>query len=522
MLAVAIATSARLPAYCTSRGKVILAYLPDGALDAALAASDLVQRGPNTLTRRECLLDELARIGASGLAVNNEELAYGLRSIAVAIRTNDGEPVAAVNLAVHGSMVSMDGLIARLGPALRATAEEISRRIGHRSARALRGYGGMTAPTVVVGAGPAGLATAAMLRARGVEAVVLEREDAIAAAWRRHYRSLRLHTVRSLSGLPGARIPRAEGRWVARAALVKYLERYAESRRIEIQTGIGVLRVDRAPDGFELETTTGLLPAAAVVVATGLNAVPFVPPWPGSEAYPGELLHSQDYDDPAPFAGLRVLVAGAGNSGADIALDLAAGGADRVALSARTPPGIVPRQALGLPAQVAAIPLAHLPLRLADAVAGVERRLFVGDLAELGLPKPSDGVFRRHRRRSQLPILDHGFVAAVRDGRIPIVPAVEALGPDGVQVEGGDTLPVDAVIAATGYRPALEGLVGHLGVLGRDGLPRRHGGQVDPEVPGLHFAGFRNPISGALRGIGGDAQDIADALSLPARARTLF
>ena len=124
---------ARLPAYCTSMGKVMLAYLPEPALRGVLDGTDLVQRGPNTLTQRESLIGELHRIRVSGLAVNNEELAYGLRSIAVAVRTPEGEPVAAVNLAVHRSMVSMDDLIARLGPALRSTAEEISRRIGHRT-----------------------------------------------------------------------------------------------------------------------------------------------------------------------------------------------------------------------------------------------------------------------------------------------------------------------------------------------------------------------------------------------------
>jgi IclR family pca regulon transcriptional regulator len=124
---------ARLPAYCTSMGKVMLAYLPEPALRDVLDATDLVQRGPNTLTQRDTLIRELARIRVSGLAVNNEEFAYGLRSIAVAVRTPAGEPVAAVNLAVHRSMVSMDDLIARLGPALRSTAQEISRRIGHRT-----------------------------------------------------------------------------------------------------------------------------------------------------------------------------------------------------------------------------------------------------------------------------------------------------------------------------------------------------------------------------------------------------
>jgi IclR family transcriptional regulator, pca regulon regulatory protein len=106
-------------------GKVMLAYLPEPALHAVLEGTELIQRGPNTLTRREALVDELQRIRISGLSVNNEELAYGLRSIAVAVRTPSGEPVAAVNLAVHHSMVSMDDLIARLGPALRSTAEKI-------------------------------------------------------------------------------------------------------------------------------------------------------------------------------------------------------------------------------------------------------------------------------------------------------------------------------------------------------------------------------------------------------------
>lgn len=380
----------------------------------------------------------------------------------------------------------------------------------------------MTAPTVVVGAGPAGLAAAAMLRDRGVEAVVLERDDAIGAAWRGHYSSLRLHTVRSLSGLPGMRIPRAAGRWVARGVFVEYLERYAAAGRIEIQTGIAVRRVDRVPDGFELDTTSGALPAAAVVIATGYNAVPFIPPWPGTEAFGGQLRHSHDYRDPEPFLDARVLVVGGGNSGSDIALELAGGGAYGVALAVRTPPGIVPRQAFGLPAQVAAIPLDRVPSRLADTVAGVERRLVVGDLAELGLPRPRVGVFRRHRRSGTLPILDHGFVAAVRAGRIPIVPAVVALDADGAHLEGADHLPVDAIIAATGYRAGLEGLVGHLGVLDRNGLPLHRGADVHPGVPGLHFAGFRNPITGALREIGREAADIADARSLPRRARTLF
>jgi IclR family pca regulon transcriptional regulator len=122
----------RLPAYCTSLGKALLAYLGDGEREAVVAASELVQRGPNTLTDRDELARNLKRVRETGLAINDEELAYGLRSIAAPVRAQDGRAVAAINIAAHRSMVSMGDLVARLGPPLKATAAEISGRIGHR------------------------------------------------------------------------------------------------------------------------------------------------------------------------------------------------------------------------------------------------------------------------------------------------------------------------------------------------------------------------------------------------------
>lgn len=182
-------------------------------------------------------------------------------------------------------------------------------------------------------------------------------------------------------------------------------------------------------------------------------------------------------------------------------------------LSTRSAPGLVPRQALGLPAQVAAIPLARAPLRLADAIAGLERRLFIGDLSGDGLAQDGDGVFTHHARRGGLPILDHGFARAVRSGAITVVPAVAAVDGEEVMLHGGRRLRPDAIVAATGYRPALVPLVGHLGVLGPDGLPIHHGGAAHPAVPRLHFTGFRNPITGALQELRFEAKAIARALS---------
>ena len=101
----------------------------------------------------------------------------------------------------------------------------------------------------VVGGGPAGLAAAAVLKGHGISAAVLERTDAVASSWRSHYDRLRLHTIRSLSGLPGFAIPRAYGRWVARDDLVRYLERYTEHHGLDVRTGTEVERVDHANDG---------------------------------------------------------------------------------------------------------------------------------------------------------------------------------------------------------------------------------------------------------------------------------
>jgi IclR family transcriptional regulator, pca regulon regulatory protein len=130
-----IHVGSRLPAYCTSLGKVLLAHLDAEQLRTALKQVRFTQRGPNTLMSKETLLDELEHVRSAGLAANNEELAYGLRSIAAPIRDQNGDVSAAINLAVHRSMVSLDSLVANLGPLLKRTAEEISARVGYRSER---------------------------------------------------------------------------------------------------------------------------------------------------------------------------------------------------------------------------------------------------------------------------------------------------------------------------------------------------------------------------------------------------
>ena len=122
---------ARLPAYCTSLGKVLLAHLAADERVARLGRIDFAQRGPNTITSRNALESELDRVRRDGYAINNEELAYGLRSIAAPIFDFHGDAVAAINLAVHSSMVSSADMGARFAPALMRTAADISARLGY-------------------------------------------------------------------------------------------------------------------------------------------------------------------------------------------------------------------------------------------------------------------------------------------------------------------------------------------------------------------------------------------------------
>ncbi|MEV6313692.1 NAD(P)/FAD-dependent oxidoreductase [Streptomyces sp. NPDC051776] len=374
-------------------------------------------------------------------------------------------------------------------------------------------------PVHVIGGGPGGLAVAAALRERGLRSVVLEKSGAVGASWRGHYDRLELHTTRNLSALPGLSIPRAYGRWIGRDDMVRYLEDYAEHHRLEIATGVEVTRIER-PTGeagagrrWLLRATGGReLSADAVVVATGLNHTPYVPDWPGRDIFRGELLHAAHYRNAEQYRGRDVLVVGSGNSGADIAVDLAGSGASRVWLAVRTAPYIMRRTTLGWPAQRAGILMRRLPRSAVDRAA----RLTGPDLGAYGMPRPDAGLSSRVVEGAT-PVLDTGLTKAIRRRKVQPVAAVASFDHEKVILTDGTVLTPDVVVAATGYRRSLEELVGHLDVLDERGRPRAHGRR--PAMPGLHFTGHTNPISGVLRELALDAQRIANALDREDRRR---
>ncbi len=370
-----------------------------------------------------------------------------------------------------------------------------------------------TAGAIVCGAGTAGLAAAATLRGAGVEVIVLEQTDKVGASWRTRYDGLRLNTPGWMSTQPGYRAsPRRYGEYPSRDAWVQYLEDYAEHHKIDVRFGTQVRRVVPVDGGWRVDTDGGDMDARLVVIATGYDREPNLPDWPGREDFMGELIHSSAYRNPEPYRGRDVLVVGPNITGSEVAHYLCRGGAGRIRVSCRTPPNVMRRKYLGVPVQLNGIALDHVPLPVADEIIWLAQRLFFGNLDRYGLPRSPQGVATTMRRRQQGPVFNDGFVRLLKAGQIEIVPAVEGFDGRDVLLADGTRIQPEAVIAATGYRRGLEGLVGHLGVLGENGIPLVCGGNEHPSAPGLFFTGYDvGGLSGQLRRMRPEARAIAKA-----------
>ena len=362
--------------------------------------------------------------------------------------------------------------------------------------------------TLVIGAGPAGLATSACLGKHGIEHIVLERETEVAPRWRQHYERLHLHTYRNLSQLPFKRWKRGTPKYPSRQQVVDYMEEYAEELAIRPLFGQEVRRAARLDGGWRVETTKDVFEADTLVIATGYNHTPYLPSWPGQERFRGEILHSRDYRNGAPWKGKRVLVVGSGNSGAEIALDLLEHGA-QPSICIRGPIHYVARDlAGGIPAQVVGIALSHLPARVADHLAVATSKMIFGELSSFGIERPKMGPMSQIRKLGRVPLIDVGTIEAIKSGRLPVVPGIERFGPGGVQLVDGRQLEFDATVLATGYESGLERFLENAeAYLNERGYPKQ---LADAAVyPGPYFVGFGNPPTGLLREINLDAKAVA-------------
>jgi cation diffusion facilitator CzcD-associated flavoprotein CzcO len=361
---------------------------------------------------------------------------------------------------------------------------------------------------IIVGAGPAGLASAMAMRAAGLEVAVFEKADSVGAVWRRHYDRLHLHTDRKHSGLPGMAMPPSYPTYPSRLQVVEYFESYAA--RFDIRPVFNTVVSSIRRDGAQwcAQTAQGPICAPVVVMATGIADAPYRPSWPGSEVYRNPVIHSSEYRNPEPFAGKRVLVVGFGNSGGEIALDLADAGVD-VALAVRGPVQILPRDLLGFPILAWAILYRPLPARLVDFINAPILRLAIGSIEKLGLRRAAKGPRQMVDEDGRVPLIDIGTLEKIRDGSIKIRGGIDRLTPEGVVFADGASEDFGAIILATGFRPDLRPLVPDVGgVFDGQGMPLVTGQAT--KAPGLYFCGQITSPTGQLREIGLEARRIAE------------
>jgi hypothetical protein len=403
-------------------------------------------------------------------------------------------------------MTAVEVSIARPIVAMERPADKRACVLVRERGRGCRAISMQVIDTVVVGASAAGLASAACLSRARVPLVLLEREPQVAGAWRRHYRRLRLHTSKAFSGLPHLPFPPEVPKYPLREHVVEYLEAYTQRMGLSPRFGEGATSIRRDGDAWVTQTPKSRYRSRNVVVATGYTRVPNRPTWPGQEGFAGDILHSSDYRDGEPWRGKRVLVVGLGNSGGEIALDLLEHDA-RPTLSVRSPVNVVPRDFLGLPILAWGIALSKLPLPVADGIAAIVSRITIGRLEQLGLRKLPYGPLTQLQTKGRIPLLDVGTAAQIRARQIDVLPGPSSFTPGGVVLEGVGERPFDAVVLATGFRPALHELLGPMdSLLDDDGAPRK------APPTGMYFCGF-HVGPGMLRVIGREAERIAASIS---------
>ena len=365
--------------------------------------------------------------------------------------------------------------------------------------------------TIVIGAGPAGLAVGACLKQAGIPCVILEQTDKVGAAWHRHYDRLHLHTAKAFSELPFVHFPKDYPRYPSRLQVIQYLEAYARKFQLAPRFDQQVISARFANNLWEVQTQDNRYQAANLVIATGYNREPYLPTWPGQASFQGVILHSSQYRNGEPFQNQKVLVVGFGNSGGEIAIDLWEHGA-QPSLAVRNPVNVIPRELFGIPIEAIGIVQSKLPPRLVDALNALILRAVVGDLTRYGLRKLPHGPVTQIQRDARIPLIDVGTLKLIKHGQITVCPGIDRLTDDGVIFTDGQYGKFEAVILATGYRPRVNAfLQGGAAAHDENGTPSSSGRET--ALPGLYFCGYYVPPTGMLRQIAIEARRISAAIT---------
>jgi cation diffusion facilitator CzcD-associated flavoprotein CzcO len=344
----------------------------------------------------------------------------------------------------------------------------------------------------IIGAGAAGLGTMAVLAKQGIAFDCFEQSGRVGGHWHTDYESLHLITSRDISGYAGHPMPSDYPVYPSRDQMRDYLERFADQTGVRRHVRLGV-RVDRAEplgaggaDGWRVSTSDGATRTyTGVIVCNGHLHEQRMPSYPGS--FSGKQLHSGSYRSVTDIEGTRVLTVGAGNSGCDLAVDVANARLES-AISIRRGQMFQPKAVFGRPrAEIGW--LAKLPVWANERIGRVISDLVIGPArAYHGLPEPAT-----RNLNEQPPVVNNLLPYWIHHGRISVKPAIERLDGRRVHFADGSSGEYDTILWATGFNVALPFLDADV-LQWRDGVPLRTAGLTLPVgAEHLYFIGLCGP-----------------------------
>lgn len=343
-------------------------------------------------------------------------------------------------------------------------------------------------PIVIIGAGQAGLATGYYLKQFGLEFTILANDERVGDTWRNRWDSLVLFTPAFYNSLPGLEFPSDDPEYLPhKDEVADYLETYAETFDFQVELKTRVTKLEKTNNRFRLETTKGEWTADQVVVATGAHSTPQVPSF--ADQLPEDVFacHSSEYENPGQLQSGDVLVVGAGNSGTQIAAEIASDNPDRQVWLAGRDTGQIPRQLFGR----------DIYRFLKPTVLRFSRDSFIGQRLYQKTADKGDPVFKPEFKKMQ----------AAGVTRVERITGIVNGQPE---TSEGRRFDIANVIWATGFRTAFPWI--DIDVFEPSGEPRHTRGIVD-EVDGLYFVGlpWQHRASSALvGGVGPDAEHIAE------------
>ncbi|XWS76492.1 hypothetical protein CRYUN_Cryun01aG0181100 [Craigia yunnanensis] len=368
---------------------------------------------------------------------------------------------------------------------------------------------------IIVGAGPSGLATAACLNLHSIPYMILEREDCFASLWKKYaYDRLHLHLDKQFCALPHMTFPDSYPRFISKEQFVSYLDDYVSHFKISplYRRCVELAKFDEASKKWivkarnlgsgEVEEFTGRF----LAVASGETSNPYTPEIEGLNTFPGDVLHSTLFRNGKAFRNQSVLVVGSGNSGMEIALELANHGA-KSSIVVRSPVHILSKEMvyLGL------ILLKYIPVNMVDSLMVMLSKLVYGDLTKYGIIRPQEGPFFMKVAYGKYPVFDVGTCNKIKSREIQVLPAISSIRGNEVVFENGKTHPFDIIVFCTGFKRSTNiWLKGDDYLLNDDGIPK-------PSFPnhwkgknGLYCVGLSRR---GLYGASADAHNIANDIN---------